>query len=842
MNGALTYHRNRSRSPKWSHDGGTSQDADEGTAAGKPQVGLTDAVVMRMGDWLYKATRTSDDSHILRNIRKDVIWVLGRKFDFTGVDANILLRPHTGSTETHLSTSPQAASLAAGKAVVSDIKHTITAVVAPAITSSSKQIFNHIKESLNGIELRRDDGEREVGDTPLHPEASKPIPVPRSAYRQQRKPTADVVSLHDSDSLAPSSADTDSGGIGSALANSLFEDIISQPHSLDHDRSFGASRGSRQLGSLNRSNSRSRVSHVDLSSPYGTSPSTAKEYDVIAQADGGVRNRKASMSSTPPSDLEDFLCNEPEATWRSSLDSTYMEQYASAATGSKQQHRRSHHRHARHNLRPLDNKESDLSESHVLIESLSSVPSQSAQARSGRQPSGGDPQQMSSDHRGAPLLYTIESSLADPDMGIISTLDFDGSGDGSEKARPAHQPAGSRQRPLPPSRQWSFTSPNLPSDSSFREDEFIALDEQGDEEVSHGVSGDEAAQYDITQIAPGTSSAQLRKLQSTVKGLLDTWQSHIWFSYRSGLHHCIGGSRYLSDTGWGCMHRTGQSMLCEALFRLKFGKTGFSWARLCRDTTLHRDYQAILELFEDAAHAPFSIHNIAVMGITLDKRIGEWFSPGTVAHALSRINQTLPQSPLRIYIASDTVVNTSQIVPASERRHDQEGVCVNTWVPVLILVPVRLGASTFNLVYLDHLVDVFEWPYCVGVAGGRKDASLYFTGYRQSDKHLLYYDPHTPQEYRPLSECKPPFEHYHTGTIRALPPDSLDPSMLLGFLISSKLEFEDFVSRVQQWTEHPLFVCTETEDAWDVDEDFGVLSCDDDTANAEEDWVVTDRH
>ena len=30
----------------------------------------------------------------------------------------------------------------------------------------------------------------------------------------------------------------------------------------------------------------------------------------------------------------------------------------------------------------------------------------------------------------------------------------------------------------------------------------------------------------------------------------------------------------------------------------------------------------------------YSIHNIARAGISLDKKIGDWFGPATVAHAL----------------------------------------------------------------------------------------------------------------------------------------------------------------------------------------------------------------
>jgi cysteine protease ATG4 len=38
--------------------------------------------------------------------------------------------------------------------------------------------------------------------------------------------------------------------------------------------------------------------------------------------------------------------------------------------------------------------------------------------------------------------------------------------------------------------------------------------------------------------------------------------------------------------------------------------------------------------FLDAPSAPFSIHNIAIAGTMLDKQIGQWHGPNTVAQVL----------------------------------------------------------------------------------------------------------------------------------------------------------------------------------------------------------------
>lgn len=50
-----------------------------------------------------------------------------------------------------------------------------------------------------------------------------------------------------------------------------------------------------------------------------------------------------------------------------------------------------------------------------------------------------------------------------------------------------------------------------------------------------------------------------------------------------------------------------------------------------------RRYKEIVSWFVDEAERPYSIHRIAKQGLALDKRIGEWFGPSTVAHALKYV-------------------------------------------------------------------------------------------------------------------------------------------------------------------------------------------------------------
>ncbi|KAF8303099.1 hypothetical protein DL93DRAFT_2043109, partial [Clavulina sp. PMI_390] len=96
-----------------------------------------------------------------------------------------------------------------------------------------------------------------------------------------------------------------------------------------------------------------------------------------------------------------------------------------------------------------------------------------------------------------------------------------------------------------------------------------------------------------------------------------------------------GEKTWTSDTGWGCMLRTGQSVLAEALIQLHLGR---NWRRPSAPslTPEYATYVKILSWFLDTPSpiVPFGVHRMALAGKALGKDVGSWFGPSTAAGAI----------------------------------------------------------------------------------------------------------------------------------------------------------------------------------------------------------------
>ncbi|KAK3842580.1 MAG: hypothetical protein J3R72DRAFT_128676 [Linnemannia gamsii] len=309
----------------------------------------------------------------------------------------------------------------------------------------------------------------------------------------------------------------------------------------------------------------------------------------------------------------------------------------------------------------------------------------------------------------------------------------------------------------------------------------------------------------------------------TLTRFMADFQSRIWFTYRKELSR-IEPSFYTSDAGWGCMMRTGQSLLAQAFVQIMLGRDWLASPLASEES--RQKYCTILGWFADEPDRYYSIHGIARMGVALDKRVGEWFGPSTVAHALRRLSYKHPDCPVAIIVSMDGTIEISDLVnvatgkgsqsqahgmapagsPDPQRQTQQQP---EQWKPVVVMMPVRFGLDKLKEGYVNNLKHLFKLPQFLGIAGGRPGRSLYFVACQGND--LFYFDPHSVKPratHEEMSHC--PSSSYHCNVVRTMDIMELDPSMMLGFLIRSMQDLVDLQVQLKQVmeTRYSLFSIT----------------------------------
>jgi len=338
------------------------------------------------------------------------------------------------------------------------------------------------------------------------------------------------------------------------------------------------------------------------------------------------------------------------------------------------------------------------------------------------------------------------------------------------------------------------------------------------------------------------------------------FESRIWFSYRKDLP-VFGGTDLTSDAGWGCMLRSTQMMISQALLLHTEGRQPPS---SLQDRNINR--RRIIKLFsesEDSSDAPFSIQNLVDLSSGVGRGAGNWFGPATAAYLVQMAWLKNLQNPvegvlddLAIYVAQDCTVYKHDVLTIctgqSESTEEVEGFSVvespsethdrflpgdpaqtseqfltsesadlqysfseevtvgeetswtlpthavkNEWKSVVILVPIRVGGEKLNPVYSSCLTSLLTLPCCIGWVGGRPSHSLYFIGFQ--DQFLINLDPHRVQ---PLIDTKQPefdLSTFMCKNARKISINKMDPSCCLGFYIRTRDEFEMWCLEIEQY-------------------------------------------
>ncbi|CAI0396976.1 unnamed protein product [Linum tenue] len=230
------------------------------------------------------------------------------------------------------------------------------------------------------------------------------------------------------------------------------------------------------------------------------------------------------------------------------------------------------------------------------------------------------------------------------------------------------------------------------------------------------------------------------------------FSSRILVTYRKGFD-AIGDSKLTSDVGWGCMVRSSQMLIAQALLCHQFGR---SWRRSSVKPQ-DQDYITILHLFGDSEASPFSIHNLLLAGKAYGLAAGSWVGP----YAMCRSWETLVRSKREETVHELHPFPMALYVVSGDENGERGGapvVCIEDvhrsclefskgqvdWTPIILLVPLVLGLDKVNPRYIPSLQATFTFPQSLGILGGKPGASTYIVGVQ--DDNAFYLDPHEVQQ------------------------------------------------------------------------------------------------
>ncbi|KAG8661491.1 cysteine protease ATG4 isoform X2 [Manihot esculenta] len=343
------------------------------------------------------------------------------------------------------------------------------------------------------------------------------------------------------------------------------------------------------------------------------------------------------------------------------------------------------------------------------------------------------------------------------------------------------------------------------------------------------------------------------------------FSSRILVTYRKGFD-AIGDSNFTSDVGWGCMLRSSQMLVAQALL---FHHLGRSW-RKPLEKPLDHQYVEILHLLGDSEASPFSIHNLIHAGKAYSLAAGSWVGPYAVCRSWESLARCKREEnklgyqllPMAVYVVSgdeDGERGGAPVVCIEDAsRH-----CIEfsrgqeKWSPILLLVPLVLGLEKVNPRYIPSLQATFTFPQSLGIMGGKPGASTYIVGVQ--DDSAFYLDPHDVQPVVNISRdyTEADTSSYHCDIIRHIPLDSIDPSLAIGFYCRDKDDFDEFCSLASKLADDshgaPLFTVTQTRkllkqvshctsnesDGVEGDDSFGVMPMNDAEGSAQEDeWQL----
>ena len=288
--------------------------------------------------------------------------------------------------------------------------------------------------------------------------------------------------------------------------------------------------------------------------------------------------------------------------------------------------------------------------------------------------------------------------------------------------------------------------------------------------------------------------------------------------------------KYTSDSGWGCMIRCGQMIMCRALFKyfkFKYFKNIYK--------SLFKTIQYFLEIPFDLKdlplnlkpminkyfncnnkkilkiYPPFSIKSICKMGEYYDKTAGKWFSDVNLVNIFKSISEYFElfkdlkilnfQNSLNI---KDVLNNNFEEI---ENSNSNECFEFNKKYYKLnkvgiIFVSCRIGLNSIAKEYYETIKKIFSCKNCIGIIGGRLNLAYYFIGYNNEKNELLYLDPHITNKVVDNLDIKNFIKNYIIKEIHCLKIEKLVTAFTIGFIFRNIQEFKNLYSWLLEYTKN----------------------------------------
>lgn len=351
----------------------------------------------------------------------------------------------------------------------------------------------------------------------------------------------------------------------------------------------------------------------------------------------------------------------------------------------------------------------------------------------------------------------------------------------------------------------------------------------------------------------GNKVTTFAETDSGIEAFEADYRSKLWMSYRRNFEE-VPGTTLTSDCGWGCMLRSGQMMIAQALVLHWLGR---HWRRRTNNqeevTSLEtwkqdRLHRVILRLFgdnPDSSASPLSLHCLVGLGAGLGRKAGDWFGPATTAHLVAgslRQSQRLGGrgllEDLAVYVAQDGAVYKGDVEDLCQAREEEKKENFLEEDFSLVEVPSQ-GTDSLNYrleqeveidgemwclehelrnVQLDNSPNRSSWKALVLLVPMRLGADALNPIYASclkalftmenclgiiggKPKHSLYFvgfqdedlihlDPHRLQDTVDTLQHNFPTDSYHCKQPRKLKLGKMDPSCAVGFYLRTREEFD----------------------------------------------------